>query len=139
MRPNNLTAMALLLAGALACGGGGGPTAPVAQDAVARGATLYGDKCARCHGDKGQGDRGPAVVGQAALPLDPPSGAKVRHGQFHNAKDVFDFVKASMPPDHGGSLSDDEYWAILAFDLKANGVQPPPNLDGDSASKIVLH
>jgi cytochrome c len=137
MQPISLTAMTLVVAGLVACGGGA--AAPHAEDAVTHGATLYGDKCARCHGDKGQGDRGPAVVGQNALPLDPPSGAKVRHSQFHNAKDVFDFVKASMPPDHGGSLSDDEYWAILAFDLKANGVQPPPKLDAESASAIVLH
>jgi mono/diheme cytochrome c family protein len=127
---------------AIACGGGGGGEATTPQhpaDQVAWGQDLYGKHCASCHGDHGQGGGAPAVVGKDALPLDNPS-AKFRKGQFHTAKDVFDFVKANMPPNKGGSLTDDEYAAILAFDLKANGVDlAGKHVDATTAASFVLH
>ena len=126
----------------VACGGGGGgeTTAPHPTDQVAWGQELYGKHCASCHGDHGQGDGDtPAVVGKDALPLD-RANAKFRKVQFHTAKDVFDWVKASMPPKHGGSIKDEEYAAILAFDLKANGVDlGGKQVDATTAASFVLH
>jgi cytochrome c len=131
----------------VACGGAtpqpAGPPVPggaAAGDQTAQGAQLYASKCAECHGDQGQGTKkAPPVVGKDALPLDPRPGQK-RTAQFHTAADVFTFVKAKMPGDDPGSLSDADYLAILAFDLHANGVdlhgQP---LDAASAGTIVLH
>src|SRR5687768_5790024 len=95
--------------------------APTAGEQIDRGAKLFGANCAKCHGDQGQGKKGPALVGKTALPLDPPATAKKRDVKFKTAADVFDWVKANMPP-KGAKLSDEEYAAILAFDLKANGV-----------------
>jgi polar amino acid transport system substrate-binding protein len=107
---------------------------------VQSGQKLYAKNCAGCHGDAGEGSKkAPPVVGKAALPLDPPAGAKVRKTQFHTAKDVAEFVVKNMPAKKPGSLKADEYWAILAFDLKANGVDFKDKLDADSAAKIVLH
>ncbi len=129
-----------------ACGGSGngsGANAPHPADQVAWGQQLYGQHCAGCHGDQGEGGKrmnAPPVVGKAALPLDPPANAKYRKSQFHTAKDVFDFVKASMPPDKGGSLTDEQYAAILAFDLKANGVDlTGKQVDTNTAASFVLH
>jgi cytochrome c len=89
------------------------------------GQALYGQHCAGCHGDSGQGGEAPAVVGlsSGALPLDPPQGARARTGQFRTVADIAAFVVANMPPGKAGSLSEAEYWSILAFDLKANGIQ----------------
>lgn len=109
---------------------------------VALGQTLYGQKCASCHGSGGEGISGkvPPVVGSAALPLNPPSGAKNRKVQFHTAADVFAWVKANMPADAPGSLSDVQYAAIMAFDLKANGVDlTGKTVDSTTAPTIVLH
>jgi hypothetical protein len=79
-------------------------------------------------------------VGKDALPLDPPSGAKLRKSQFRNAKDVLDFISEKMPAKKPGSLKPEEYAAILAFDLKANGVDVTgKQIDAASAEKIVLH
>lgn len=90
---------------------------------LVEGAPLFAAKCAKCHGPTGKGsDDGPAVVGEGALPLNPPAKAKLRKGQFATAKDLFDFIKANMPKDKPGSLSDDQVYAIVAFDLKANGL-----------------
>jgi cytochrome c len=119
------------------------PAAPeasgTAAEAAERGAALYGEKCASCHGDAGQGAKAPAVVGKDALPLDPRAGSK-RKGQFKTAFDVFQFVKTAMPGDAPGSLSDDEYRAIIAFDLKANGVDlSGKDVSDEALTAIVLH
>jgi cytochrome c len=91
---------------------------------VAHGQPLYGRYCASCHGDTGEGDDAPRVVGlaQGALPLDPPANSKHRKGRFVTVADVAEFVVATMPPKKAGSLTTDQYLAILAFDLKANGI-----------------
>ena len=125
-------------------GGGGTATPPAAggNDAlIAKGGQLYGAHCAKCHGDAGQGtDKAPAVVGVAkgALPLDPPSGSK-RDVQFHTAADIGGWVAKNMPGDAPGSLQLDDYVAILAFDLHANGVDlgsEPFTLDRAATIKI---
>lgn len=101
---------------------------------------LYSQNCAGCHGAAGTGGKAPPVVGKDALPLNPPATAKFRKTQFHTIKDIFDFVKANMPPNAPGKLTDQEYWAILAFDLKANGVDlAGKKLDSSSAPAVVLH
>jgi len=92
---------------------------------VTLGQSLYGTNCAKCHGGSGEGTAdAPAVVGldKGALPLDPPPTAKYRKSQFKTVADIADFVVKNMPPNKGGSLSTEEYLAILAFDLKANGI-----------------
>ena len=118
----------------------------VAADAKAQatqGGQIYGAQCASCHGDGGQGTPGgaPPVVGKDALPLDPPASAKYRKASFHTARDVFDFVKANMPAKSPGSLSQDQYLAIIAFDLMANGVDltGKPAFTAESLATVALH
>ncbi|HUQ01875.1 MAG TPA: cytochrome c [Kofleriaceae bacterium] len=132
-----------------ACGGKGGSTAtttptgggdadPLAAQ-VERGKTLYTDRCAGCHGAGGEGtDKGPPVVGPQAFPLDPRAGSE-RSVQFKTAADVFAWTTEHMPANDPGSLSQDEYLAIFAFDLTANGVKLEQPLDGAAAAAIVLH
>jgi len=114
---------------------------PAAHDQVAEGGKLFGKFCSKCHGNAGQGTKkGPAVVGAAALPLDPPKGAKVRKEQFHTAQDVAAFVATKMPADKAASLTVEQYYDILAFDLKANGVDVTgKKIDAKSAAEIKLH
>ena len=126
-----------------ACGGSSKPAAqPAAPSATAQiehGKQLYGAKCASCHGDAGQGtDKGPPVVGKEAFPLEPRDRAK-RDVRFHTAADVFAWATKHMPADAPGSLSTDEYLAIFAFDLTANGIVLEQPLDGAKAQSIVLH
>ncbi|WP_394846423.1 cytochrome c [Pendulispora brunnea] len=133
----------------IACGGSNQPaatatTATSTGDGEAqaeRGAKLYAEHCARCHGASGEGGRkAPPVVGKEALPLDPRPEQKYRKNQFHTALDVAQFVVKTMPPDKPGSVSETEYWDILAFDLKANGVPVAgKRIDAESAAGIVLH
>ncbi|MDB4964927.1 MAG: hypothetical protein JWN44_616 [Myxococcales bacterium] len=111
------------------------------NDQAAEGGKLYAKHCAKCHGAGGEGTKkAPAVVGKAALPLDAPATAKVRKSQFHTAQDVAEFVATKMPANKPGSLTVDEYYQILAFDLKANGVDvSAKKIDPKSAAEIKLH
>lgn len=89
------------------------------------GAKAYAQNCSRCHGDQGEGTKkGPAVVGldRGALPLNPPPDAKWRKTQFRTVADLARFTIEKMPPKEAGSLPEDAYFRILAFDLKANGI-----------------
>jgi mono/diheme cytochrome c family protein len=110
-----------------------------AGEQIAQGAMLYAQNCARCHGDSGQGLKGPPVVGAQALPKDPPPTAKKRKDEFRTALDVGKWVMANMPANAPGSLKPEEYLAILAFDLKANGVELTQPLTLESAGQVVLH
>jgi hypothetical protein len=50
------------------------------------------------------------------------------------------FVVKNMPAEAPGSLSEPQYWAILAFDLEANGVDVgSKHLDGTTAASVVIH
>jgi mono/diheme cytochrome c family protein len=137
----------------LACGGGGaetpGPGVPGAGGAepatfaeqATVGQKLYGENCASCHGDAGEGNaKVPRVVGldKGALPLEGRPGSS-RKVQFKTAADVGGWAAQNMPPNKGGSLKEWEYWAIIAFDLKANGVTLDKKVDASSAKDVVLH
>jgi cytochrome c len=93
-------------------------------DQAGRGGEIFAETCAGCHGEQGEGIEGrPAVMGDKALPRDPPDGAKARTSKFETALDVFTFIKSDMPPIAPGSLSDEQYWALVAFQLKTSGVK----------------
>jgi mono/diheme cytochrome c family protein len=110
------------------------------EEQVHEGAKLFAKHCQKCHGQEGQGThKAPPVVGADALPLDPRPNAKLRKGQFHTAEDVLEFVTKNMPAKKGGSLTQEEYEAILAFDLKANKVEVKQKVTPDTAANIQLH
>jgi mono/diheme cytochrome c family protein len=111
----------------VACGSSSQTTKPPATFAeqVAHGQMLFTKHCAKCHGHSGQGtEDAPRLVGleEGALPLDPPASRKVRKSRFVTVADVAEFAMANMPPKKAGTLTADEYLAVIAFDLKANGI-----------------
>jgi S-disulfanyl-L-cysteine oxidoreductase SoxD len=115
------------------------PTNFAAQ--VEAGKALYGAQCAGCHGADGAGTaQGPRVVDLAkgALPLNPPATAMGRTGKFVTVADIARFVVETMPPGKAGSLTESEYYSILAFDLKANGVSLDRKLDGTLAATLKI-
>jgi len=130
-----IPAFAAALAVALAAGCSTPPSSKDAEAEAAKeahtfeqqvhaGQTLFTLHCANCHGGVGQGKSAPRLVGlkEGALPLDPPADRKFRTGKFVTVADVADFAVHNMPPKTPGSLTPDVYWAILAFDLHANGL-----------------
>jgi mono/diheme cytochrome c family protein len=138
--------LVLLSAGLVACGGASSstttttaPTAVTFADQVEQGGALYGAHCASCHGAAGEGGGAPRVVGLAegALPLAPREGS-ARTSSFTTVGDVAGFAVATMPPAAPGSLEGAEYWAILAFDLHANGIDLAEPLTPELAATLTI-
>jgi mono/diheme cytochrome c family protein len=135
-----------LALGLIACGGSAPPPASPAvppatfAEQVTLGQELYGSQCAGCHGASGEGGDAPPLVGlaQGALPLDPPQGSKYRTTQFKTVADIAAFTTKNMPPRRSDTLSDVQHWAILAFDLKANGIELQQPLDAAVAATLEI-
>jgi mono/diheme cytochrome c family protein len=94
---------------------------PEGRGTAKEGRALYAEKCASCHGDRGQGGTAEDVVGEPHPPTpDNPSKAIGSYWPF--ATTIFDFVSRSMPPAAPGSLTSNETYAITAYLLSANGI-----------------
>jgi cytochrome c len=113
---------------------------------VEAGQHLFAEHCAKCHGASGEGNlrkNAPRLVGVAqgeALPLEPAAASKVRKSEFRTAADVERFVREHMPADAPGSLTEDQYWALVAFTLKENGIDlGKEHLDSTLGSGVLLH
>jgi mono/diheme cytochrome c family protein len=117
------------------------PGSDVPLDQPSRGAEIYAQNCAGCHGDNGEGNEGhAALIGPKALPIEPPAGAKIRKGKLTNAQDLFAFVKSDMPPLAPGSLDDADTWALVAHLVKENGADlHGKELDARAAASLALH
>lgn len=105
------------------------------------GKEVYAKACASCHGDHGEGNpKNPAVIGDGFFPEKATfKGAKLRKTvAFITAKDVFDFIKQNMPLKKPGTLSDDEYLAVLAWMLNENKVALDKPVAADNLAAIKL-
>ena len=90
----------------------------------ARGARIYAQKCALCHGDGGQGTYTPSGE-QVYPPLWGPKSFNIGAGMAR-LNTAAAFVKANMPLGQGGSLSDQEAFDVAAFFIR----QPRPDFAG---------
>ncbi|HHY89441.1 MAG TPA: cytochrome c [Chloroflexi bacterium] len=109
-----------------ACGGGGGNGGGSGQaDQLARGQEVYTAECAECH-DQGVG---PDVTSASAPFLT----------DFANAQELFSFTHDNMPMDAPGSLTDDQYYDVVAHMLQSAGVLPADTVVGpDTAAGITF-
>ena len=90
----------------------------------ARGALVYAQKCALCHGNEGQGTY--AASGDTIYPpLWGPQSFNIGAGMAR-LNTAAAFVKSSMPLGQGGSLSDQEAFDVAAFFTR----QPRPDFAG---------
>ena len=119
---NGIAAVAALVAG-FAAGQASAQAVTYTEAQATQGAVGYETNCSGCHGDKGQGAEGAALIG----------------GQFNAwrggpAADYYDYMATLMPAAKPGSLPKDTYTVILAHILKLNGIPagatalatPPP-------------
>jgi len=83
-------------------------------------------RCAKCHGEKGEGQIGRQLV----APWDPLAG-------YRTADQLFAYVRRSMPSDDPGSLREQDYWDVIAFLLDANGLLPPGTQVGEDNARMV--
>ena len=104
-----------------------------------QGKDLYGQYCAVCHGPDARGGNVPQQFGKVAGKNVPPLAGPGALQGMENAFQVYEFAKTRMPPGHPGMLEDQQYLAIIAFALQANGLQSKGQpLTPDSAKQIGL-
>jgi mono/diheme cytochrome c family protein len=83
---------------------------------VASGSKAYAQNCSSCHGAALGGGAGPALTG-ASFKTATTGGPATVGG-------LFSYLTKAMPLTAPGSLSHDQYVAILAFILSKNGYKP---------------
>jgi cytochrome c len=116
-----LSALVLLVAVQPAVGGA---AAPAPQ--VEAGRQIFAERCAKCHGERGQGKVGPPVIGP-------------EHGLwgYQTAQGLYDYVSRTMPFDAIGSLTPEQHWSVVAFVLSENRFLPPGTTLGPANAKGV--
>src|SRR5262245_62388792 len=123
------------LAGAIAPDGTG---LPEGSGTVAAGRDGFAAQCARCHGPKGQGDVGPALVGgQGTLSTARP--LKTVGSFWPYATTLWDYINRAMPFDKPGLLKPSEVYAVAAYILNLNGIIGDTDvLDAKSLPKVKM-
>ena len=94
---------------------------PEGSGTVAAGREVYGARCSSCHGEKGGGAVGPALVGgQGSLGTAKP--LKTVGSYWPYATTVWDYINRAMPFNQPGLLKPPEVYAVTAYILNLNGV-----------------
>jgi mono/diheme cytochrome c family protein len=108
-------------------------TAPVSftADQVTRGSDIYAERCVQCHGDTlDNGEFGGAPLNGKYFK---------QHWGGGTAAGLVAFMKAKMPPDRPGSLTEQSYADLTAFLLDANEYpKGDKELPSDTASQLKL-
>jgi mono/diheme cytochrome c family protein len=140
LRTPELTSAAVYALRSGTAGGGGaagtataGGSAPVSftADQVTRGSDIYAERCVQCHGDTlDNGEFGGAPLNGSYFK---------KHWGGGSVAALVAFMKAKMPPDRPGSLTDQSYAELAAFLLDANDYPKGDNqLPSDTPSQEKL-
>lgn len=84
------------------------------------GRVVYQQKCASCHGERGEGGYGGHLVGRG--PLNGANADKTVGNYWPFATTIFDFIRRAMPMSAPASLAADETYAVTAFLLYLNEI-----------------
>jgi mono/diheme cytochrome c family protein len=97
---------------------------PPGRGTVARGAEIYADKCAVCHGKEGEGV--PGASGALVLPYDLsqswPQFPRTVGNYWPYATTLYDYINRAMPANAPGSLKPDEIYSLIAWLLYENRI-----------------
>jgi mono/diheme cytochrome c family protein len=96
---------------------------PAGRGTVPRGAAIYAQKCASCHGPTGiEGPRDRLVGGQGTLKSSEP--IKTVGSYWPYATTLYDYIYRTMPFTAPQSLTADEVYSLVAWILARNGILP---------------
>lgn len=112
---------------------------PPGSGTVEDGKRLFQQYGAAWHGAEGEGtEYAPALVGGMGT-LDTDKPVKTVGSYWPYATSVFDFIRRAMPASAPQSLSDDEYYALTAWVLWANGIiEEDQVIDQDTLPQVVM-
>jgi cytochrome c len=109
---------------------------PPGRGNAGQGEAIFADKCAACHGVRGEGKPMDQLAGCFGTVFDIKSHKTV--GSFWPyATTLFDYVRRAMPLNAPQSLTPSEVYAVSAYVLFLNGIVPKDaTLDADALAKI---
>ena len=118
---------------------------PAGSGTVAQGARVYAEKCAACHGARGEGvgTAYPRLVGREPR-QGFPFGQDLKYvktvgNYWPHATTLVDYVRRAMPQTAPGSLTDDETYAVVAWLLAENEiVAKDATMDARALPKVVM-
>jgi cytochrome c len=111
---------------------------PEGSGAPPAGREIFLASCARCHGDKGEGNVGPRLVGgQGSLATAQP--VKTVGSFWPYATTVWDYINRAMPFDQPGKLKPSEVYSLVAYLLNLNGIVGPNDvMDAKSLPRVKM-
>jgi S-disulfanyl-L-cysteine oxidoreductase SoxD len=98
---------------------------PAGRGTVVQGASIYAEKCAACHGERGRNGPFEPLVGRVAegFPFGRDPSLKRTVGSYWPyATTLFDYIRRAMPWPQPQSLTPDEIYSVTAYILFLNGV-----------------
>jgi S-disulfanyl-L-cysteine oxidoreductase SoxD len=119
--------------------GDDGAGLPPGNGTVQRGAEVYAEQCAACHGTFGEGEgRFPKLVGGVGtLRSDRPEPTVGSYWPF--APTLWDYINRAMPMPAPHTLSSDDVYALTAYILNLNDAVPNEFVaDRDSLPKVKM-
>ena len=117
---------------------------PAGEGTAATGAVVYGQKCAVCHGPKGEGlEKNPRLVGVASTPAfvfaTDYKAPKTIGNYWAYSTTLYDYIHRTMPLNAPGSLTPTEIYGVVAFLLSENGIiVPTKTIDAKSLAAVKM-
>ena len=94
---------------------------PEGSGTAAAGKEVYANRCAKCHGAKGEGrDSVPLAGGQGTLKN--PKPLRTVGSYWPYATTIWDYVNRAMPFNNPGILTHDQVYSMTAYILFLNGI-----------------
>ena len=94
---------------------------PPGSGSAAVGKEIFDNRCAKCHGAKGEGrDSVPLAGGQGTLKN--PKPLRTVGSYWPHATTIWDYINRAMPFNNPGMLSKDQVYAVTAYILFLNGI-----------------
>ena len=92
---------------------------PAGRGTALEGKLIFERRCAKCHGQKGEGADDPALAGGVGS-LGQPKELRTVGSYWPHAPGVWDYVNRAMPFKDPGSLTADQTYAVVAYVLYLN-------------------
>ncbi len=111
---------------------------PPGQGTPVQGQAVFLEKCAVCHGPRGEGLTNDRLVGGEGT-LTQEITAKTVGSFWPYATTLFDYIRRAMPYDAPTSLKDDEVYATAAYILALNGIiKETDTLNAETLMKVKM-
>ena len=117
---------------------------PQGRGTFTRGADVYRQRCAACHGANGEGmSTNPRLIGREPADFSfarvGPATPRTIGNYWPYATTLFDYVNRAMPFDAPGSLAADDVYSVVAFLLARNDIIDSTSVvDARSLPRVVM-